>query len=325
MSMIPWVVMAASSVAVDYVNPIPGPGEEGFNPAPRHHLRFVMENDSAFGSDCNYTHGTRIDYARVLDKNPNHALGVSFTQNIYTPETHTDGAVPGEHPYAGYAALGLAHMYIGEQVGNCIEFQIGTTGKASLADEMQDFIHKTGGLDRWEGWQDQVPSEVTFQLTARQDYRLPWLEWKHSGGLQTDATFFTREELGTAFIAAEAGAYVRLGKNLANSMQMSGNHGADYGVGLLHKPDYDPTELSWYVRAGGSVKYVVHDFSIDGGVFHDFERTCGRMPWVSEAQLGVGVRRNGVDYYAGMVVRSRNYRTQKDDTVFGTFNFAFHW
>lgn len=317
--------MAAASVAVDYMNPIPQPGEPGYAAHPRHHLRFVMENDSAFSSDCNYTHATRIDYAQNLAKAPEHAFGLSFTQNIYTPETHTDGAVPGEHPYAGYMALGAAHMYSGESIGNVIEFQLGTTGKPSLAFEAQDFVHKTTGCERWCGWGDQIPSEITFQLTARQDYRLPWFETTTPGGLQTDATLFTREEIGTVSIAAESGLYFRWGRNLPAGMQLNGNHGGDFGVGLLRKDNYDPSASSWYILAGGSVKYVARDLFIDGGAFHDFDRTCGRMPWVSEAQLGLGLRRHGIDYYAGMVARSRNYRTQKDDTLFATFNFAFHW
>lgn len=317
--------MAAASAAVDYVNPIPQPGEPGYAPQPRHHLRFVMENDSAFGSDCNYSHGTRIDYARNLAKMPEHAFGCSFTQNIYTPYMHTHGAVQGEHPYAGYLALGVAHLYTGEHVGSSVEFQLGTTGRTSLAEEAQDLIHKTCGLERWKGWHDQIPAEVTFQFTARQDYRLPCFEISSPGGWQTDATFFTREELGTVSIAAETGVYFRLGRNLPPGMQLVGNNAGNFGVGLLRKNDYDPAATSWYVRAGGSVKYVARDLFIDGGVFHDFDRTCGRQPWVAEAQLGLGVRHKGIDYYAGMVARTRSFRSQIDDTVFGTFNFAFHW
>ena len=113
--------------------------------------------------------------------------------SIHTPATHTHGAVQGEHPYAGYLALGVAHLYAGECVGSSVEFQLGTTGHPALADEAQDLIHKTCGLERWGGWEEQIPSEVTFQLTARQDYRLPWFEISTPGGWQTDATFFTRE------------------------------------------------------------------------------------------------------------------------------------
>ena len=135
----------------------------------------------------------------------------------------------------------------------------------------------------------------------------------------------TREELGTVSIAAEAGAYIRFGRNLPNSMQMSGNHAGDYSLGLILKPDYDPTATSWYVLAGASVKYVARDLFIDGGVFHDFDSTCNRTPWVGEAQLGFGVRHRGIDYYAGLVARSDSFSTQEDDTVFGTFSFGFHW
>lgn len=321
MSLIPWMMMAAGSVAVDYVNPLPQPGDSDYTAQPRHHFRFQMENDSAFGSDCNYSHGTRFDYAQNLSKNPAHAIGLSLQQCIYTPDAHTRGAVPGQHPYAGYLALGMAHLYSGEQVGSCVEFQLGATGKPSLAFDAQDLVHKTCGLLRWEGWGDQIPSEMTFQLTARQDYRLPWLEFTTPGGLQSDATFYTREELGTVSLSAETGAYVRFGRNLPNSMQM----GSQYGIGLIRKPDYDPTVTSWYVQTGASVKYVARDLFIDGGAFHDFERTCGRMPWIGEYHLGFGVRHRGVDYYAGMIARSRSFRTQEDDTVYATFNFAFHW
>lgn len=317
--------MAAGSVAVDYINPLPQPGDADYSAHPRHHLRLAIENDSAAGSDCNYTNGSRIDYAQNFAKAPNHAWGVSFTQNIYTPYRHTYGAVSGQHPYAGYLALGAAHLYSGEYVGSSVEFQLGTTGKPSLAFDTQDLVHKSCGLDRWNGWGDQIPAEVTIQLTARQDYRLPWLECTLPSGLQSDAAIFTREELGTVSIAGELGAYARFGRNLPDSMQLSSNHAGDYALGLIRKASYNPAESSWYLQVGGSVKYVARDLFIDGGVFHDFDRTCGRQPWVAEGTLGFGVRHRGVDYYAGLIARSRNFRTQIDDTVFGTFNFAFHW
>ena len=325
MSLIPVVSALAAGAAIDALAPLPQPGDADFTTQPRHHLRFVMENDSPFGSDCNYTHGTRIDYAKSLPKNSHHAFGVSLTQNIYTPEPHTKGAVPGDHPYAGYLAVGVAHLFTGEYVGSSVEFQLGTTGKPSLAFDTQDLVHKTCGLERWEGWGDQIPSEMTFQFSARQDFRLPWLETTTPGGLQTDATFVTREELGTVSIAAEAGVYFRFGRNLPPAMQVNGNHAADYGVGLIRKPGYDPYASSWFVLLGGSVRYVARDLFIEGGVFHDYDYACNAEPWVGEATAGVGLRRKGVDYYLGVVTRTPNFHDQKDDTFFGTFNFGFHW
>ena len=84
MSAIPWLIMGAVSPIVGYFNPIPQK-EEGpqYTEAPRHHFRGTMENDSAFGEDNGYTHGTRWDYAYRM--NNGDAWGVSLTQNIFTP------------------------------------------------------------------------------------------------------------------------------------------------------------------------------------------------------------------------------------------------
>ena len=317
--------MGAASVVVDQLEWVPQPGEPGYTRTPKHHLRWMMENDSAIINDRNYTHGTRFDYLQDMAKNPNHAIGYSLTQNIYTPATHTNGAVQGEHPYAGYLALGIGHLYRGEDVGCTIEFQVGTTGEASGAQESQDAIHRALVLERWYGWDDQSPAEVTFQLSSQQDFRLPWAENMQDNGMQTDAVFYTREELGTVSIAGGAGVNFRIGYNLPCAMQMPRNLSATYGSGTIRKPGYNPDEASYFLVAGASVDYIARDMFIDGGVFRDFERTCGVKPWQAEGRLGLCVRRKGVDYYAGAFIRSRGYRSQRDNTALGTFSMTFNW
>lgn len=315
------MMMAAASAAVDVLRDEPQVGM----PAPRHHFRWMMENDSAIMDDRYYTHGTRFDYLQDVAKNPAHAFGFSYTQNIYTPESHTDGAVQDQHPYAGYMALGVGHLYRGERVGSTVEFQLGTTGKASGAREMQNAIHKAFGMELWEGWSDQIRGEITFQLSAQQDFRLPWVELNTPGGLQTDGVFYTREELGTVSIAGGVGVNFRVGYNLPCAQQMTRNLSASYGSGTIRKPDYNPDASSYYLVAGCSVDYVARDMFIDGGVFHDFDRTCGVQPWQLEWRLGLGVRRKRVDYYAGAFVRTHGYRSQRDNTAMGTFSMTFNW
>lgn len=317
--------MAAASVLTDQLKCNPQPGEAGYTNAPRHHLRWMMENDSAIVNDRNYTHGTRIDYLQDFAKNPHHSFGLSLTQNIYTPYTHTDGAVEREHPYAGSLAFGVAHQYRGEYVGNTVEFQLGTTGKASGARETQDLIHKALCLERWHGWGDQIRGEITFQLSAQQDYRLPWVETTLASGWQTDGIFYTREEVGTVSIAAGVGFCFRVGHNLPTSAYVVRNNAATFASSSLRKPGYNPDEASYFLVAGVSVDYIARDMYIDGGVFHDFDRTCGVQPWQVEGRLGLGVRRKEVDYYAGAFIRSRGYRTQRDNTALGTFSMTFHW
>ena len=76
MSAIPWLTMAILSPVVGYYNPIPQPGEPGYEAVPQHHFRGTMENDSAFDKDSDYSHGTRLDYAQSL------ANGDAVEQNI---------------------------------------------------------------------------------------------------------------------------------------------------------------------------------------------------------------------------------------------------
>ncbi len=323
MSAIPWLTMAALSVGADYFNPIPQPGEPGYTAVPQHHFRGTMENDSAFGQDSCYSHGTRLDYAQGLQNGD--AWGVSLTQNIYTPTSHTNGAVMGEHPYAGYLAVGAAYLSRGENFGNAIEFQLGTTGNASLSRYTQNGLHEACGMTTWDGWHDQVPSEVTLQLTAQQNIRLPWLEFNCPNGCETDGAFILREEVGTAFIRGGAGISVRYGHNLPPAMMVNGNRAAQYGISLLEKNNYNPEEISYFVVGEAYVEYVAHDISVDGGVFHHFDQTCSRQPWQAELRLGVGVSYKGIDYFAGGVYNTDTYRGQQENKFYGTFSISWHW
>lgn len=329
MSMLPWVVMAAASATVGYWDPLPQPGEVGYQSPPRHHARLLFENDAAFGRDQDYTHGTRLDYAQTLS--PEHsaslsdAWGVSLTQNIYTPATHTNGAVWNEHPYGGYLAVGGAYMQRWHSFGHAVEVQVGTTGKPSFAENSQWFIHAVGNMDSWDGWGDQIDSEVTLQFSARQDVRLPWLEMPSRNGWQTDATFYLQEQVGTVSIHGGAGLVFRYGKNLPPSMQVMGNQPANFGVGLLLKEGYKPDAPSYFVLAGVYGGYVARDLFIDGGAFHPFEQTCSRKPWQVEGQLGVGVSYRGIDYYAGGVLHSRTYRSEGLNHAYGSFSITLHW
>ncbi len=323
MSLIPWLTMAALSTGVGYYNPIAQPGEPGYTATPRHHFRGTMENDSAFGNDSSYSHGTRLDYAQSLSNGD--AWGVSLTQNIYTPTTHTNGAVMGEHPYAGYLALGGAYLMRGENFGNAVELQVGTTGKPSFAGDVQNALHKQIDTDTWDGWHDQVPSEVTVQLSAQQNFRIPWLETTSANGWKSDGAFILREEVGTAFIRGGAGVTVRYGRNLPPSMEVNGNRAAQYGIGLLERPDYNPQELSYFVTAGAYAEYVARDITVDGGVFHHFDQTCSRQPWQAEFRLGVGVSYQGIDYFAGAVYFTDSYRRQGQNSVLGSFSISWHW
>ncbi len=323
MSMLPWVSYAVAAGIAGYTNPISLPGDPGYTPQPSHHLRVIMENDSFINEDNGYTHGTRIDYAH--NTGGAWAYGLSLTQNIYTPDLKRQGNVAGQHPYAGYLALGGALMRRSEDIGLAAELQLGTTGKPSLAENSQHAVHAIGDMEQWPGWSDQVPAEATVQLTLRQDWRLPFMEHNIGSRYQTDGTFFTREQVGTVAIGGAGGLTLRFGQNLPDSMQVNGSEAANFGMGLLEKPDYHRDALSWFVYAQGQVKFVGRDMFIDGGVFHHFEQPCSRKPWIVEGQVGVAASYQGIDYYIGLVYSTRTYRSESTNPMYGTCGVTWHW
>ncbi len=323
MSMIPWLTYGAAAALAGSTNPIAQPNEPGYTNCPGHHLRVMFENDSFINEDNGYTHGSRIDYACEIGHGV--AYGLSLTQNIYTPDTKAQRNVPGEHPYAGYLALGGAVLVPGEQVGFSAELQLGTTGKASLAENAQHAVHAIGDMEQWPGWADQVPAEPTFQLTLRQDWRMPVLERRFRNRYETDGTFFTREQLGTVALGGAAGLTLRFGRNLPDSMQVNGSEAGNFGMGLLEKTNYRPEELSWLLYAQGQVRFVGRDMFIDGGVFHHYDSPCSRKPWIAELQFGGAVAYQGIDYYIGLVWSSRTYRTESTNPMYGTCGVTWHW
>lgn len=324
MSFFPIELMAGLSAAAGILNPIPQPGEEGYRAVPSHHFRILYENDTSFGTDSNYTHGTRFDYAQRLGDS-SRWWGLSLTQNMFTPETHSRGAVWNEHPYAGYLALGAGYLITGENFGASFEFQLGTTGKPSCAEDFQYVVHRVGDMETWDGWHDQIPSEVTFQLTMRQDWRLPFLETKLPWGLQTDGSAYMTESLGTVRIAASAGVNFRIGHNLPPVMQQNGNLPGNFGVSLLEKPEYNPEKISYFLSMSAGLEYVARDLFVDGGVFHHFDQTCSRVPWQAEARVGLCVLYQGIEYHMGVLFQSDSYRTQKDHAIIGSFSIGWNW
>lgn len=322
MGMLPFAVYAACAGVAGYANPIPQPGMWAPGSMPQNHLRVMFENDSPSGRDRNYTHGTRVEYARTL--NSGDAWGISLMQNIYTPELHARHSLPGQHPYCGYMALGGAYLWRGAEFGSGVELQLGTTGKPSCAGRFQNALHDMFDMPEWEGWHDQVPAEMTAQLTSRQEWLMPSVSGA-VGTWQLETRAVLRESLGTVRLAGGGGLAVRLGRNLPPTAQSVGNAPTNFAVGLIRKPDYDPSAFSYYIAAELYADYVGRDISVDGGVFHHFERTCSRTPWQVEARLGVGASHRGIDYYAGLMLQSRTYRTQNENSLMGTFSLSWNW
>ncbi len=309
------LAMLGSSLVTAQESPLSQPKSQA--------LRLLLDNDSSFGNDNNYTNGSRIDYMREWEEDQYWTL--SFSQEMYTPYTNGPVPPPGEHPYAGLLALGVGFVTAGEILGISTELQIGVTGQPSLAEDTQRIVHDLGGFMQWEGWDSQVPSELTLQLSSRQELNIaPW-GWQSASGWGSDSMLYFKEELGNVRISMTAGYIYRLGYNLPPTQRQAGCHRAQYAMSSLLSPDYNPQTWSLYLLAGIQGSYVAHDFSLDGGFFHDFDSTAKRVPWQLELQIGVGGHYAGVDFFVGAVLQSERFDDQYGMEEHVAFSIGWRW
>lgn len=325
-------------------NPMPdfGPG----------YLTFYLDNDLFANTDRDYTNGTRISwisgnrnlnqvgsFQRALqpfagDRDSlgffksitgfkdldavQYNYGVSLTQLMFTPEDFQSVTQPvGQRRYAGWSALGFSLHTKDDQILNSIEFLVGITGKYSFAEDAQNFIHESRGIDEFDGWDNQIPTEVTADLAFIQKRRLDFLE--SGGAFSVDGIGEWGARLGTFRTNALLGGMIRMGFYLP----------ADFSDPRLSETAYAHKYFaddvggnhSWSVYALGGFRgtWVMRDASLDGPLFRDFSTGNRKESLVGEVYAGIGIQIKGVELSYAHTWRSSEYKEEQDGgSSFGT-------
>ena len=320
-------------------------------------LSFQLENDVFAGDDDNYTNGARLSFlsgscgenegrggfsnslARSLgaltggtgaspqwskffgmERTPalRQQWAVTLTQLMFTPEGNTSSRpIIGQHPYAGYFALGIGTLVKNEDRANSFELQLGATGKASLAEKFQNIIHKMWGMPTWQGWDNQIPSEFAFCFYFKRYYRLDCLESKSGSGFETDGFAYWHADLGSVYVRAGTGMSVRYGYNLSDTSPDFAINGANYvSSPFAKKRDYS-SNWSFYGFSGAGIRAVAHDLFLDGPVFHGFPNYVSKYPFVVDVSTGAVLRYKRAELLVGYFFRSQEYHHQEALHVMG--------
>ncbi|MEE4361093.1 MAG: lipid A deacylase LpxR family protein [Pseudomonadales bacterium] len=315
-------------------------GEKGY-------VTSYLDNDLFGGTDRNYTNGVRFSWIsenRELDEvgpvqrrlrrltgdpesaklfrrvtgfdDPsaiNYNTGLSLTQLMFTPEDLTDPEQPvGQRRYAGWLGLGFSLHAKDDEILNSVEFILGITGEPSLAQESQNLIHDLRNFDKFAGWQAQIPTEVTADLSFVQKRRADFLPERRLG-FRVDGLTEWGVRLGSFRTSANVGGFFRIGLNLPpdfSDPRLSANAYShryfDDGGG------YDGP-WSVYGLFGATGRAVAFDATLDGPLFEDFDTGNNREPWVGEVFVGFGVRYRIAELSYVHTWRTREYSEQQDD------------
>jgi len=135
----------------------------------------------------------------------------SIGQMMYTPkDTNTSGLVINDRPYAGWLYGSLAFHSKNYRVLNTLEIQGGFTGKWSLAKQAQDFVHSIRGIEKANGWENQIKTEPGIMLVYVYKYRLV-PHYNFNGSWGADAIVNVGGTLGNISTNLNSGIKIRAG------------------------------------------------------------------------------------------------------------------
>jgi len=339
--------LASESIQPISVVPADSLSDDGY-------FTLFLDNDLFGGTDENYTNGVRFSYItegkpiikipgiqknlRRLSggddssqwakriwgfENPEeveYSYGFALTQLMYTPRTIDTLTPPrGEHPYAGWLGVGFSLHARDAHALHSVEFSLGVVGPHSYAQESQDFIHDQKDVEKFQGWDSQIPNEVTLNVALNQrrrwknvdDIQLPY-------GLELDGFNETGIALGNFLTAAHIGGMVRVGWNLPVEFSDPRLTTSAHTQKLYSGEGVNRKAWSIYALAGLRGSGVLHDITLDGPVFRSYNTGVDREPWVGEVYAGFGVRRNGWEFGYVHTYRTKRFKTQDRAQSFGS-------
>lgn len=314
-------------------------------------LTFYLDNDLFADRDQDYTNGSRLSWISSNRKigeigaiqralrpltgdhqslgpiqqltefdDPNkvsYNYGFSMTQLMFTPEQFTARSQPiGERRYAGWTALGFSLHAKDEKCLNTVEFLVGITGKYSFAEETQHVIHDIRNIEKFEGWSDQIPTEITADLSFLQRRRIPF--GRFSEFVSFDGFTEWGARLGTFRTTAQLGGMIRYGFHLPTDFSDPRLSETAYTHKFVDRSFQIEHPWSLYVLSGFRGFVIAHDATLDGPLFSGFSTGNTREPLVGEVYAGLGWRLRSVEVSYAHTWRTAEYQEQPGDSNFGT-------
>jgi hypothetical protein len=349
------LLLAALTLPLCASTPIIGKEEAPAEPLPDYskgYLTFYLDNDLFSGHDRDYTNGARLSWIsenrdpdqfgmfgnvmrRFSGDDQSLALfqkfsnftdltkvkynyGVSLTQLMYTPEDPLSYTQPvDQRRYAGWLGLGFSLHVKDDNLLNSVEFTLGMTGPNSFAENTQDFIHGIRGIQKFNGWNNQIPNELTGDLSFVQKRRADFIKWNY-GAFRVDGLTEWGGRIGTFRTNAHVGGFFRAGYNLPADFSDPRLSDTAYSHRYFDTNDVYVSNWSVYLLFGVTGRAVGYDATLDGPLFSDFKTGNHKEPLVGEAFGGLGIRYRDVELSYVHTWQTEEYSEQPKGANFGS-------
>jgi lipid A 3-O-deacylase len=202
---------------------------------------------------------------------------------------------------------------------NSVEISLGTVGPHAFAEDTQDYIHDIRNLDKFQGWDSQMPNEPTLNVIFNQKRRWHLLEDADLPmDLEIDGFHEAGISLGNFLTDIHIGGLIRIGWNLPVEFSDPRLTQTAHTQRLFTNGDGNDERWSVYAILGARGSAVFHDITIDGPVFRSYDTNIKREPLVGEAYIGFGIRRGNWEFGYVHTYRGKQYESQEDPQGFGS-------
>ena len=270
---------------------------------------------------------------------------VKFGQSIFTPQDpfRTD-LIVNDRPYAGLLYVGMAwnrrkHELQGKpETRDTRELTLGVIGPLALAREAQNLVHDVIGVDKFNGWDNQLGNEPALQMAMDRKFKAYGGKGAITPGFSSDTIRRLGLQLGNIETSATMGIEGRVGWNIPNDFGTypirPGAENRPPSASSIHGRPGDSASLATSPRAGihffGTLetKLVLHDFALDGSLFQS-SHSVTRIPWVAQAAVGFiaqsPVAGHGVRLALMRVWRSREFEEQGSSHAYGSVTLSIEF
>lgn len=316
-----------------------------------------MENDFFFGRDENYTNGVQFGYISNAETSPSlfsrvtgyvaggqgspscwrslmgtdngntliQQWSLTLTHLMFTPsnghEYHPE-PLYNEHPYGAWLGLGMGGLVKTEDRATTFSLHVGITGKAAGGHSIQDIIHRWKDNPKWQGWENEIPSEVVFQLSLQKKYRLHSLENTYAN-TRTDGHVFWDVSAGTMYMRLGGGAYMRWGYNMPAYSPMMGWDPGTYQTAPFANMPEKVGPWSYYLFCGARTYVNLYDVFLDGPMFSKSTVTVDKYYLKADISLGLAGGYKDFEMIFGCTMRTREYKDQVQPQFLGTLMFRY--
>lgn len=248
----------------------------------------------------------------------NYRLG----QKIFTPDnTDATALVVDDRPYAGYlylsaAMLSSVSMKNNIATGNLVELTLGIVGPSAQAEETQTGFHNLVGIASPKGWDNQLDDELAIGIS----YSRFWREVQplDFASLSYGMTPHINLVLGNVYTYAATGIMFRFGSRLDSDLAPPNIRPGFPGLSLFRPK----SQNSWYFFAGIEGRAVARNIFLDGNSFSD-SHSVDKNPFVGDLQYGFVYQLGTFRFSISNMIRTKEFKTQKDDTNFGAINISY--